>query len=151
TMRHTGISPNFLSVYKIKLLAGRDYVYSDFNTDFSKVHNLIINESATKLLGFSSPQEAIGKSILRGQRKWDIVGVIADYHQKSLRYPLEPMLFMPAYGTGSAFSVKVNTADLPSVIASIKKSFDAYFPGNYFDYYFLDERFNRQYASDQLF
>jgi putative ABC transport system permease protein len=36
-------------------------------------------------------------------------------------------------------------------MASIKKTYDAFFPGNYFNYYFLDERYNKQYATDELF
>ena len=151
TMRHNGVSIGFLGLYKIKLLAGRDYAYSDFNPDFGKLHNIIVNESAIKLLGFSSPQAAVGQSIFRGRKKWEIIGVFSDYHQKSLRYPVEPTLLMPAYSNNSSISIKVNTQDLPSTIAAIKKSYDAFFPGNYFDYYFLDAKYNEQYANDRLF
>ena len=151
TMRHNAVSMGWLKLYDIKIIAGRDYTYTDYNPDFSKVHNLIINESATKLLGFATPQDAIGKTILRGQRQWNVIGVIDNYHQKSLRYPIEPTVLMPAYGTGSSISVKVNSQDLPATIASIKRVYDNFFPGNYFDYFFLDTRFNRQYADDQLF
>ena len=151
TMRQNGISYGFLDVYKIKLLAGRDYTYTDFNPDFGKLHNIIVNESATKLLGFSSPQESIGKTIMRGDKKWEIVGVINNYHQKSLRYPIEPTLLLPAYGTNASFSIKVNTSDLPFTIAAIKKTYDDLLPGNFFDYYFLDAKYNEQYANDQLF
>jgi len=151
TMRHNGVSVGWLDLYKIKILAGRDYTYSDFNPDFGKLHNIIINESATKLLGFATPQDAIGKTILRGSREWTVVGVIDNYHQKSLRYPIEPTILMPAYGTGSSISIKVASSDLPSTIASIKKVYDRFFPGNFFDYFFMDARFNAQYADDQLF
>jgi putative ABC transport system permease protein len=141
----------WLGLYNIKVIAGRDYTYSDYNPDFSKVHNLIINESATKLLGFATPQDAIGKTILRGDRQWTVVGVIDNYHQKSLRYPIEPTMLMPAYGTGSSISIKIATQDLPATIAKIKQVYDRVFPGNYFDYFFMDDRFNAQYADDQLF
>jgi putative ABC transport system permease protein len=151
TMRNNGISIGFLDLYKIKVIAGRDYTYTDFNPNFDLLHNIILNESATKLLGFATPQEAIGKTILRGGHKWEVVGVIDNYHQKSLRYPIEPTLLIPAYGTYSTISVKVNTKDLPSTIAGIKKIYDGFFPGNYFDYYFLDAKYNEQYANDQLF
>lgn len=151
TMRHDGISPGWIKLYQIKLLAGRDYVATDYNPNFGKVHNLIINESATKLLGFAKPADAIGKTIYRGKRQWDIVGVIGDYHQKSLRYSVEPTILMPAYGTGSAISIRVNTTDLTQTIAFLKQTFDEFFPGNLFDYFFLDEKFNKQYANDQLF
>ena len=151
TMRHSGIGIGYIDVYKIKLLAGRDFTYTDFNPNFGKLHNIILNESAIKLLGYSSPQDAIGKTILRGQKKWDIIGVINDYHQKSLRYPVEPTTLFPAYSTNSFISVKVDTKDLPATIASIKKVYDSFFPGNLYDYFFLDERFNEQYSSDRLF
>src|SRR6266496_4917484 len=151
TMRHSGIGIGYIGLYKIKLLAGRDYTYTDFNPLFGKLHNIILNESATKLLGYSSPQDAIGKTIYRGEKKWDIVGVINDYHQKSLRYPLEPTMLFPAYSTNSWISVKVDTKDLPVTIAAIKKTYYAFFPGNLFDYSFLDERFNAQYANERLF
>ena len=151
TMRHTAISYGYTRLYGMKIVAGRDYDYSDFNPKFNLLHNLIINESAVKLLGFKSPEDAIGKSMMRGDKKWDIIGVIADYHQKSLRYPVEPTMLMPAYSNNSIISVKVNTTDMPATIAAIKKTYDGFFPGNYFDYHFLDEHYNRQYANDRLF
>jgi putative ABC transport system permease protein len=151
TVRHTGIDYNFLNVYEVKILAGRNFLPTDHNPDFSKLHNIIINKMAASLLGFSSPQDAIGKSILRGDRKWEVVGVVDNYHQKSLKYPLEPMIFLPAYSTNSDITVKISPADVPSTIDVIKKKYDAFFPGNLFDYTFLDERFNRQYKDEQLF
>jgi putative ABC transport system permease protein len=151
TMRHTAISIGYLQLYKIKILAGRDYIYTDFNPNFGKLHNIILNQSAIKLLGFKSPQDAIGKTIIRWKSKWDIVGVINDYHQKSLRYPVEPTMLLPAYSTNSPISVKVEPKDLPTTIATIKKKYDAFFPGNLFDYSFLDDHFNAQYANDRIF
>jgi putative ABC transport system permease protein len=151
TMRNNGISIGWLDLYRIKLLAGRDYTYTDFNPDFNKLHNIILNESATKLLGFATPQEAIGKTILTRDRKWDVIGVINDYHQKSLRYPVEPTMLFPAYGNNSDIAIKVSAANLTATIAAVKNTYGSFFPGNLFDYYFLDEKFNRQYENDQLF
>ena len=151
TMRHSGIGIGYIGLYKIKMLAGRDFTYTDFNPNFGKLHNIILNESAIKLLGYSSPHDAIGKTIVRGQKKWDVIGVINDYHQKSLRYPVEPTMLFPAYSTNSPISIKVDTKDLAATIATIKKSYDSFFPGNLFDYSFLDERFNAQYANERLF
>lgn len=151
TMRINGVSAGFISLFKIKILAGRDFVNTDFNPDFAKLHNLILNERAIRLLGYSSPEEAVGKSIYRGGSLWTIIGVTDNYHQKSLRFELEPTLLLPAYSTYSGIAVKVNSPDVPATVASIKKVFDAFFPGNYFDYYFLDEHYNEQYANDRLF
>ncbi|MCW3118972.1 MAG: FtsX-like permease family protein [Chitinophagaceae bacterium] len=151
TMRHTAISIGYLDLYQIKVLAGRDFESNDFNPDFEKVHNILLNESAVKLLGYASPADAIGKIMMRGNKKWEITGVINDYHQKSLRYPIEPTMLMPGYSTNSYISVKVNPLNLPATIAAIKTKYDAFFPGNLFDYSFVDDRFNAQYRNDQLF
>lgn len=151
TVRHTSVDYDFLDVYGIKLIAGRNFTRSDHNQRGANLRAMLINRSAAKLLGFRSPEDAVGKSILRGTRKWDVVGVVEDYHQKSLRHPLEPMIFMPFYSTNSEISVKLTAGDLPGTIAQIKKKYEAFFPGNLFDYNFLDETFNRQYENDQLF
>ena len=151
TVRHTGIDYDYLDVYGIKLLAGRNFTPADHNADWDKLHNTLINRSAAKLLGFSSPEAAIGKAIISGTKRWDVIGVVEDYHQKSLRYPLEPIRFMPAYNTDSEISVKITATDVSKTIAAIKQKYEAFFPGNSFDYTFLDERFKRQYENEQLF
>ena len=73
---------------------------------------MLINETAVKLLGFKSKEDAIGKTISVFGSNWDIVGVINDFHQKSLRYPLEPTVMFPTYGTSNPISVKINTQDV---------------------------------------
>jgi putative ABC transport system permease protein len=151
TLRQTGIDYDFINLYGIRLLAGRNFTLSDHNADGSKLHNTIINKTAATMLGFASPQAAIGKSILSGDRKWDIIGVVDDYHQKSVHHHLEPVRFMPVYSNNSQISVKLSPADVSNTIAVIKQKYETFFPGNLFAYSFLDEDFNRQYQNDQLF
>ncbi|HUQ65485.1 MAG TPA: FtsX-like permease family protein, partial [Flavitalea sp.] len=74
-----------------------------------------------------------------------------DYHQKSLKYPLEPIRFMPAYSTYSQISVKIKSTELTQTMAAIRKKYEAFYPGNLFDYGFMDDNFNRQYENEQLF
>ncbi|MDP4264629.1 MAG: ABC transporter permease [Bacteroidota bacterium] len=151
TVRNMGADNDFITLYGIKLLAGRNLSPADYNADYNKLHNILINVSAVKLLGFSSNEDAVGKSVVMFNKKWDVIGVINDYHQKSLRYPLEPVILQPFYGVYNPISIKINTAGLPATIAAIKAKYAAFFPGNVFDYYFLDEKFNAQYKNDQLF
>ncbi len=151
SMRNMGADADFINVYDIKLLAGRNFEATDYNPDYNKLHNILINEKAAKMLGFNSDNDAIGKSIMMFNKQWDIVGVINNYHQKSLRFAMEPLILQPFYGTGNPISVKVDPKNLISTMAQIKSIYQTFFPGNVFNYYFLDERFNRQYADDELF
>ncbi len=151
TLRRLGIDDKFLDLYGVKLVTGRNFSSTDYNADYGKLHNLILTEAAVKLLGFSSDEDALGKVISVYGRKWDIIGVTRDFHQKSLHYPIEATMLLPTYGTYNPISVKVNNRNLPSTIADIKKKYASFFPGNLFDYYFLDEKFNEQYKNDILF
>jgi putative ABC transport system permease protein len=146
-----GVSPEFLKVYDIRLLAGRNFTGLDYSSDWNNVHNILLNENVSKLLGFANPADAVGQRIHVEGRSWDVIGVIANFHQKSLHFPIEPLVLFPAFSTFSAISVKVDTKDVQQTVKAIRARYDSFFPGNLFDYFFLDEKFNRQYASDQLF
>lgn len=150
TMRFDGVSKDFINTYGMKLLAGRDLVLTDYNPDFAKLHNLILNETAIKTLGFKSPQAAIGHIMLNGNKQWTIVGVVADYHQKSLQFAVEPTMLEPVVNIQSQISIKMDTKNVQATVAAIKAEYQSFFPGNLFDYAFLDKQFNDQYKNDQL-
>lgn len=152
TMATMGVDARFINLYQMKVLAGRNFSSLDYNNDTANVHTLIINETALRQLAFQSPQQAIGKQLTVLNRKWDIVAVVADFHQKSLKSGIESVLLLPILqGQYSQFSVKIDPQQLPATLEAIKKAYGVYFPGNVFDYHFLDEKFNRQYSNDYLF
>ncbi|MBD0257280.1 MAG: ABC transporter permease [Cytophagales bacterium] len=151
TVRSLYTSYDYVDVYGIKLVAGRKFSPLDHHPDGSKLHNILINEKAAQVLGFASPREAVGKQVVVYDKAWDVVGVLADYHQKSLRNPIEPLIMFPAYNTRNPISVKVQAENLPATVAAIKRKYEAFFPGNLFDYTFLDQQFARQYKDDRLF
>ncbi len=150
TMRFNGISADYIRTYGMKIVEGRDFTLTDYNHDYDKVHNTIINENAVKTLGFKSPKAAIGHILVNGGKKWDIVGVVGDFHQKSLRYPIEPTTFRPLLNLQNQISIKIDTKNVAETVAAIKAKYDGFFPGNIFDYTFLDEQYNAQYKNDQL-
>ncbi len=151
TMRFDGVSRDYIKTYGMRIVAGRDFTATDYNPSYDKLHNLILNQDAVKTLGFASPEAAIGRTILNDNKKWDIVGVVADFHQKSLRYPIEPTLLQPAINIQSQISVKIDPKNVTATVAAVKAKYQSFFPGNLFDYSFLDEQFNAQYKNDELF
>jgi len=151
TMRFNGISTEYIKTYGMKVVAGRDFVPTDYAKKYEDLRSTIINVSAAKLLGFSTPEAAIGQIMLNDQSKWTIIGVVEDFHQKSLRYAIEPTFFRPQLRIGAQISVKMNTSNPTATVAAIKAVYDKFFPGNIFDYVFLDQRYNDQYKDDALF
>ncbi len=151
TMRNLGVDYNFLTLYNIPLKAGRNFSPTDYNQDYNKLRNVILSEEAVKSLGYTSNEDAIGKTIKIFNKDWDVVGVMKDFHQKSLHYAMEPVILMPFYGNGNPISVKLKTTDLTTTVDFIKTKYNAFFPGNLFDYYFIDDHFNALYNDDLLF
>jgi len=151
TITYNGISPDFISIYQMKMLAGRTFVNTDYNTEGIGLHNLIPNLSAIKMLEFKSPSNAIGRQVTLGNVIYNIIGVVSDFHQKSLHYPVQPTVFFPASASPhSPFSIKIEARHVRETINAIKQKYDAIFPMNLFDYFFIDQKFNQQYSSDQL-
>jgi putative ABC transport system permease protein len=144
-------SYDYIDVYNIKVVAGRPFTPIDYNHDWNKLRNIVINEKAVQVLGFPSAHEALGKQVIIYDKTWDVVGVVADYHQKSLHNPIEPLIMYPAYGNAAPISVKVKPQNLAQTVEAIRQKYEDFFPGNLFDYTFLNEQFARQYKDDRLF
>jgi putative ABC transport system permease protein len=138
----------FIRQYELKMMAGRAFSKS-LGTDSA---NLIINESAVSLLGYSSPQEAIGKKYSIGERPGRIIGVCRNFNYTSLRENIQPMCLRVGWAHSmQKLSVKVTAANLAATIAAIEKNWNSIIPGKPFDYTFLDETFNAQYKSEGRF
>jgi putative ABC transport system permease protein len=154
TVSNMSVDYDYFKTMQIDLLAGREFTAGDHDPDFEKLKSIIINENALRLFGFDKPQDAMGRELLWGNDgalKWTIVGVINDYHQEALQKPMEPIVFIPAYSTGSSISIKISTTDKVHLLSLIEGTYSKFFPGNSFDYVFLQDRYDRQYRDDKRF
>jgi putative ABC transport system permease protein len=151
TARVNSMDYGFIDVFKLKLVAGRNFS-PDISTD--RRNTAIVTESASHLLGFKNPQDIIGKSITVVDNTITtrtVIGVVNDYHQLSLQNVQEPGWFYLSPRGGQYYTVRVNTNDLSGTIKQVEKYWSQAFPGNPFEYFFLDDYFNRQYANEQKF
>ena len=140
---------NYINQYKIKLVAGRGFS-KDFGTDTTEA--MVINESAAKLLGYSSPREAIGKKFQQWGREGKIIGVIKDFHYQALQEPIKPLTMrIEAGGNYQMISIKVAGNNLPSTIKAIQSKWNQIIPNRPFEYTFLDESFDKQYRAEDRF
>lgn len=143
----------FTNVFKMKLLAGRLFS-EDFVEDPDT--SVIVTESAARAFGFKDPADAIGKTISFADYDGSsiIVGVINDYHQLSLKSNIAPVVFRCSPYEGEFYSVRLHAndnANMDRTLASIREAYQNAFPGNPFDYFFLDDYFGRQYRNERQF
>ncbi|WP_339794312.1 ABC transporter permease [uncultured Imperialibacter sp.] len=142
------IDPYFLSLVDIEFVAGRDF-NPDLETDKRAV---VVNESALKLLQYADAEEALGETIRYMDDDfgaWTIVGVVKDHHQYGLGSEIEAMIYYLEQQAPSYFLFKIAPGTTQQAVAEIREAYQEFFPGNPFDYYFLDESFEQQYAADQ--
>ncbi|HMQ49942.1 MAG TPA: ABC transporter permease [Saprospiraceae bacterium] len=137
----------FMDIFEMQLLAGRVFS-ADFPSDQDT--SCILTESATRLLGFAKPEDAIGHTLSLDTWQWHpiVVGVVNDYHQVSLKKALEPTLFFCSPYQGEFYSIRVKTNHLAQTIDHVQQSWELAFPGNPFEYFFLDEYFAAQYQNE---
>jgi putative ABC transport system permease protein len=140
-----GIDNDFIPAFDIKLLAGRNFAES-FTTDNQA---LILNESAIRELGYKDPQNAINREVKMWARDWIIIGVL-DYHQQSLKTTQIPTAYLLS-GRRGFVAIKFDAEELHQTMAWVRQKWDLYFPGIPYDYFFLDESFNRHYKNDRMF
>lgn len=148
TASFINVDHDFSELYNVEFIAGRDFEFTDHHIDGDMVKNMVINESSIELLKFDSPEEAIGKTVSVYEKDWTIIGVIKDFHQKSLHQKIEPIFLLPYYDTGNDFSIKLSSAPTPALVEAIEKRYNTYFPGNYFEYYFLEDEIGALYDDD---
>lgn len=140
---------DFIDEYQMKMAAGRPFS-NQFSADSSEA--MIVNETAVKKFGYSSPDQIIGKDFKQWGREGKIIGVVKDFHFTSLRQDIRPLTMrIDGPDNWNLLSVNVRASDLPSTIAFIEKAWNRIVPNRPFSYSFLDESFGRQYRSEERF
>jgi putative ABC transport system permease protein len=141
---------NYINVYKIKLLSGRDLRSGD------TTKQLIINTTYAKILGFKNPQQAVGRYIDWDKKKAEIIGVVADFYQKSLHSPIKPLAinFYNNQYNNNTFHIAlkpqtVGGDEWKKAIAGMEKAWKAIYPDDDFEYQFFDEGIAKFYESEQ--
>jgi len=143
---------NYIKVYHIKLLAGRNLMPSDTSKAF------LINQTLAKQLGFKDPHDAVGKVIsnFNGDTNMQIVGVVADFNQESIHAAIAPLAILTStnhYFNGTfhiALKPQTTTGnEWKTAIVLMEKAWKQVYPEDDFEYSFFDESIARLYATEQ--
>ena len=145
--RVLGLGYEYVETFDLKLIAGRSFS-KDFGDEESKI---LFSRSAVKHMGFSSPEEALNTRISFWGNVYTIIGVLEDYHQISLKQDFDKLIFRLTPQTRGYFSIKYNANNTQRVIQLAEQEWAKFFPGNPFEYFFLEDSYAEQYEADQRF
>ncbi len=151
------IDEQFLSTFDIPLAAGVNFQLADSTNIFTSNNNkVLVNESLVQSYGFQTADEAVGQDIKFKfgpvEHKAKIIGVVKNYHQRSLKEDYDPILYYyPTFTNWNYYSLNITTTDWQETIRMLEDKQKEIFADNAFEYFFLDEYFDRQYRSEQQF
>jgi len=145
--RVLGIGYDFVETYELELIAGRSFDES-FGDEPSKI---LFSRSAVKQLGFNNIEDALNVNVDFWGQVYTIIGVLEDYHHTSLKEDYDQLIFRLIPDASNYYSVKYQAGNTQQVIEEAEENWARFFPGNPFQYFFLDDQYDEQYKADQRF
>jgi putative ABC transport system permease protein len=137
---------HYIPVYKLRLVAGRNITPAD------SANRIVINQTFSKELGFDDPNDAIGQQIKKDPNLLTIVGVVHDFHIESFRNAIGPAVIGNFKQMQNAVAIRLQNADIlanTAVIERIQSEYNRIYPGESFDYHFIEDEIGWMHGEEQ--
>ncbi len=138
----TSTGYDFIETLNMEIIQGRSFS-EEYPADENAV---VINETAQKLIGMENP---VGKRLMLPDSELPIIGIVKDYHFRSLHSEIEPLLLINAPSLYRYILIKLDSGYIPSTLANIESTWKTFFPDTPFEYHFLDEAYGKLYRTEQ--
>jgi len=141
--------PDYINLYKIKLLAGNNLTESD------SVNSLLINETYLHTLGFKNPSDAVGKILKwNGEKLTPIAGVVVDFHEKSMHQTIKPLIIAHWKNQERLINIALRPHSpedrtWQKAIQKIGTAWKEIYPDDDIEINFLDEQIAKYYETEQ--
>lgn len=138
------IDANYVGLYGLKLVAGRNLYPSD------TARETLINETFMHRLGFGKPADVVGKFIHKGGfAPLEIVGVLKDYNQSDLKEGINP-LFLTTLASGFySANIQLSSANYSRALSQLEKAYNQVYADSFFESAFVDEQIQNAYQQEQ--
>ncbi len=155
-MQHIHTEGGMVRTLRLALLEGRDiswerdfeWVESPDGGGWGRSTGCLLNEEAVKRLGWGSPAEAMDRFVRMRNSELQVVGVVGDFHLRTLHERIEPVIF--TFGGSGYWAVRFVPGDPGETLRDLESMWKASMPEIPFTYSFLDQDVDRLYRSDQL-
>ena len=144
---------DYLKALDMEIVAGRGFS-REFSQDIERA--VILNEAAVQRIGWTL-EEAVGQIMDRGdpEEPLEVIGVTKNFNFKSLRREVEPAAIILSPDWIRAIAVRIQGGDLERNLGVIQSSWEQVFPGEQFEYSFMDSRmahlYTREYKMQSIF
>ncbi len=144
SFEHPVAGYDFVQTMKLKMMDGRDFS-KDFATD---ANTFIINETAAKNIGYAHP---VGRSLTLNNQKGMIIGVLKDFHFRSLHEQIQPLIMQvrEGYSHGNIL-IRTQPGKTKEALASLETLWRQLNPQFPFSYSFSEEEYQKLYRNEQV-
>jgi putative ABC transport system permease protein len=129
--------------FQLKMAAGRPF-QKEFTTDAKEA--FIVNETAVLAMGLQDP---LGKRFSWNRRNGRIIGVVKDFHNRSLHQEIQPFVFLVSPSWFRYLSIKINPADSTAALGFLRDKWKELRPAQDFSSFFLDSYIDGFYRSER--
>jgi putative ABC transport system permease protein len=147
SMPFLGIDDTFINTLSLNLISGRN-----FNREIkSDTASVMLSREAARTLGFTNPDDAVGLKVIDSNREFLIVGVVEDFLQKSFKTGFDPIIYRYVPQANNFYIIKALGDNYTDLLTAVEDTYKSIYPANPFNYFFLDEFFERQFEEDRTF
>lgn len=136
------VDQDMLKTLEFELLEGRLFTYEQNDTN-----NYVVSNRAVEIMGLKDP---VGQQISLWGINGTIVGVVDDFHSRSLQEAIDPIVFLCRPDWASLIYVRIDPAKTQESLSHIErvyKKFNAEYP---FEYTFMNDSFDRLYRNEKM-
>ncbi|WP_422082860.1 FtsX-like permease family protein [Ulvibacterium sp.] len=139
------LDKEYLATYGIDLVAGRNV------RETHGTYEYLVNETLVKKLGFEKPEEVLNKEVNLGNGRvtGPVVGVLKDFHARSFKRGLDPVLLANNFDWYSQASIKLSLGQERETLDRIEAIWNDTFPDYIFQYDFLDAQVASYYEQER--
>lgn len=155
-----GVSPEFFSLYGMKLVAGRNFIRGRQTDELDRDiearksgknnnHSIILNRAAVRQLGFPDDQSVLGKTILVTRTPMIVIGVVENSLWRGATAEVAPLVYYYAPVANGVFSIRLDAGQIPAALEHIDRTWKRFQPNVFNNRSFLSNNFAKLYAADQ--
>jgi putative ABC transport system permease protein len=145
SMKIIRVDFDFLDAVEAQILNGRDFS-RDFPSD--PTSSIILNESAVAQLSWEGP---VGKWLELNEQRYNVVGLVKDFHFESLHREIPPTIFILSSDWLNWLYVRIDDQNIPATLEHIEKIYSQFVTNRDFSYTFMNEDIEQQYIAEAKF
>lgn len=147
-IRAITMSPGYLELYGIEMAYGRTFEKGR-KSDIENA--IILNEEATRELGFATPQQAMGQQLTAHyhEKTKTVIGITRDFHVRGMQEKIIPLVMDVEESLLEKISIGIKAGMVPQAMEFVKNKWNEHFPNVPMEYGFLDDDFNQLYRYEE--